>query len=210
MDLARRSKTFMPGARQQLLAALVEQSYRWDPVNKFRLASGRLSDYYLECKLTTFQAHSLPLVGQLLYEMIKGRVVACGGLTQGADPLALALAYYSAGQGDPIQAFSVRKEPKMHGARRWIEGCANPGDQVFVLDDVVTTGGSTVKAIHACREGGLDVRGAAVLVDREENDGLHNIQAALGEAFPVLAVFTRTEIEAFRRDLRHPTPASSH
>ncbi len=69
----------------------------------------------------------MPLVGQFLYEMIKGQqkqVVACGGLTQGADPLALALAYYSAGQGDPTQAFSVRKEPKPHGARRWIEGCA--------------------------------------------------------------------------------------
>ncbi len=196
----------MQDARQQLLAALVEQSYRWDPAKKFRLASGRLSDYYLDCKLTTFQAHSLPLVGRLLYERIKGRAVACGGLTQGADPLALALAYYSAGQGDPIQAFSVRKDLKTHGARRWIEGCASPGDRVFVLDDVVTTGGSTIKAIHACREGGLDVRGAAVLVDREEDDGLHTIQTALGPDLPVLAVFTRTEIEAFRRDRRRPTP----
>lgn len=199
----------MPDARQQLLSALVEQSYRWDPVNKFRLASGRLSDYYLECKLTTFQAVSLPLVGQLLYGMIRGRAVACGGLTQGADPLALALAYYSAGQGDPIQAFSVRKEPKMHGARRWIEGCANPGDRVFVLDDVVTTGGSTIKAIQACRDGGLDVQGAVVLVDREENDGLHSIQTALGPDLPVLAVFTQTEIEALRRDPRRSTPLSS-
>jgi orotate phosphoribosyltransferase len=189
----------MPGAREQLLAVLVERSYRWDPVNKFTLASGQLSDYYLECKLTTFQAQATPLVGQLLYEMVKGQAVACGGLTQGADPLALAVAYYSAAHDDPIQAFSVRKEPKPHGARRWIEGCANPGDQVFVLDDVVTTGGSTIKAIQACREVGLDVRGAVVLVDREENDGRHNIQTVLGEGLPVLAVFTRTEIEAYRR-----------
>ena len=199
----------MPDARQQLLAALVEQSYRWDPVKKFRLASGRLSDYYLECKLTTFQAHSLPLVGQLLYDRLKGRAVACGGLTQGADPLALALAYYSAGQTDPIQAFSVRKEPKAHGARRWIEGCAQPGDRVFVLDDVVTTGGSTIRAIEACREGDLDVRGALVLVDREENDGLNNIRTALGEALPVLTVFTRTEIEAYRREA-HPASPPAH
>ena len=199
----------MPVAREQLLAVLVERSYRWDPVNKFTLASGQLSDYYLECKLTTFQAQAMPLVGQLLYEMVKGhkeQIVACGGLTQGADPLALALAYYSAAHGDPIQAFSVRKEPKPHGARRWIEGCANPGDQVFVLDDVVTTGGSTIKAIQACREVGLDVRGAAVLVDREENDGIQNIQTALGEGLPVLAVFTCTEIEAYRRE-QQPTTA---
>jgi orotate phosphoribosyltransferase len=198
----------MLDARQQLLAVLVEQSYRWDPINKFRLASGRLSDDYLECKLTTFHAHSLPLVGQLLYEMVKGQAVACGGLTQGADPLALALAYYSAGQNDPIQAFSVRKELKSHGVRRRIEGCAKPGDRVFVLDDVVTTGGSTIKAIQACWEGGLDVRGALVLVDREENDGLNNIRAALGQAVPVLTVFTRTEIEAYRRDCHLPMPAS--
>ena len=195
----------MPVAREQLLAVLVERSYRWDPVNKFTLASGQLSDYYLECKLTTFQAQAMPLVGELLYEMIKGQAVACGGLTQGADPLALALAYYSAGQGDPIQAFSVRKEPKPHGARRWIEGCANPGDQVFVLDDVVTTGGSTIKAIQVCREVGLEVRGAAVLVDREENDGIQNIQTALGGALPVLAVFRRTEIEAYRGDCQPTT-----
>lgn len=196
----------MPVAREQLLAVLVERSYSWDPVNKFTLASGRLSDYYLECKLTTFQAQAMPLVGELLYEMLKGQAVACGGLTQGADPLALALAFYSAGHNDPIQAFSVRKEPKPHGARRWIEGCANPGDQVFVLDDVVTTGGSTIKAIQVCREVGLDVRGAAVLVDREENEGIRNIQTALGEGLPVLAVFTRTEIEAYRREQR-PTTA---
>ena len=199
----------MSVAREQLLAVLVERSYRWDPVNKFTLASGQLSDYYLECKLTTFQAQAMPLVGQFLYEMIKGQqeqVVACGGLTQGADPLALALAYYSTGQGDPIQAFSVRKEPKPHGARRWIEGCANPGDQVFVLDDVVTTGGSTIKAVQACQEVGLDVRGAVVLVDREENDGIRNIQTALGEGLSVLAVFTRTEIEAYRRK-QQPTTA---
>jgi orotate phosphoribosyltransferase len=77
-----------------------------------------------------------------------------------------------------------------------------------VLDDVVTTGGSTIKAIQACWEGGLDVRGALVLVDREENDGLNNIRAALGQAVPVLTVFTRTEIEAYRRDCHLPMPAS--
>ena len=105
----------MPDARQQLLAALVEQSYRWDPVKKFRLASGRLSDYYLECKLTTFQAHSLPLVGQLLYDRLKGRAVACGGLTQGADPLALA--WPTTAPGRPIRSrpSASVKNPKPTG-----------------------------------------------------------------------------------------------
>ncbi len=198
----------MPDVRQQLLAALVERSYRWDPVKKFRLASGRLSDYYLECKRTTFGADCLPLVGRVLHELVKGRAVACGGLTQGADPLALALAYYSAGQDALVQAFSVRKQPKPHGTQRWIEGCVKQGDRVFVLDDVVTTGGSTVTAIRTCREEGLDVRGVAVLVDREENDGRRTIQAVLGPELPVLAVFTRTEIEAVRRALHRSPPPS--
>ena len=192
----------MLSAVEQLLKLLVNRSYRWDPVNKFKLASGKLSDYYLECKLTTFYATALPLVGEVLFEMVKehtslsGRqaVAAVGGLTQGADPLALATSYYSAIQGDPIQAFSVRKEPKQHGARRWIEGCVNPGDAVFVLDDVVTTGGSTIQAIRTCRKEELDVRGALVLVDREEDNGLMNIQTELGGDLPVLSVFKRTEI----------------
>ena len=191
----------MLSAVEQLLELLVNRSYRWDPVNKFKLTSGKLSDYYLECKLTTFYATALPLVGEVLYEMVKEHAVAAvGGLTQGADPLALAISYYSAMQGDPIQAFSVRKEPKQHGARRWIEGCVNPGDVVFVLDDAVTTGGSTIQAIRACRKEELDVRGALVLVDREEDNGLMNIQTELGGDFPVLSVFKRTEIEAYRRD----------
>lgn len=194
----------MPDAKQQLLALLVERSYRWDPVNKFTLASGKHSDYYLECKLTTFYAQAIPLVGELLYKMVQGRAVAVGGLTQGADPLALAIASYSAGQPDIIQAFSVRKEPKAHGARRWIEGCVQAGDRVFVLDDVVTTGGSTIKAIRACREMALDVQGVGVLVDREEDDGVHTIQTELGGNLPVLAAFTRTEIEAYRRTLPSP------
>lgn len=192
----------MQGAREQLLKLLVERSYRWDPINKFTLASGKLSDYYLECKLTTFYAPAQPLVGAVCYEKIHGQIAAVGGLTQGADPLALAISYYSASQRDLLHAFSVRKEPKQHGARRWIEGCANPGDAVFVLDDVVTSGGSTIKAIRACREGGLDVRGVVVLVDRQEDNGISNIQIELGSSLPVLSVFTRTEIEEYRRSAR--------
>lgn len=195
----------MTDTRIQLLKLLVERSYRWDPVNKFLLTSGKLSDYYLECKLTTFFAPALPLLGEVLYEMIKGRAVAVGGLTQGADPLALSIAYHSAVHGDPVHAFSVRKEPKSHGTRRWVEGCVNPGDGVFVLDDVVTTGGSTIRAIQACRESELDIRGVVVLVDREEDDGANNIRTELGGNLPILSVFTRTEMEAYRRGPYHNT-----
>ena len=117
----------MPDARQQLLAALVEQSYRWDPVKKFRLASGRLSDYYLECKLTTFQAHSLPLVGQLLYDRLKGRAVACGGLTQGAESPGSGpgLLQRWAGRPDPGPSASA-KNPKPTGRSAGLRAAPSP------------------------------------------------------------------------------------
>ena len=120
----------MSVAREQLLAVLVERPYRWDPVNKFTLASGQPSDYYLECKLTTFQAQAMPLVGQFLYEMIKGQqkqVVACGGLTQGADPLALALAYYSAGRCRDDRWLGDQNGSGVPGSRLRCEGSCCPG-----------------------------------------------------------------------------------
>lgn len=181
----------MGSTAERLLNLLVDRSYRFDPKNKFKLASGKLSDYYLECKLTSFYAPALPLIGEVFYERVKGRAAAVGGLTQGADPLALATAYYSTLCGNPIRAFSVRKEPKKHGTQRGIEGCVSAGDQVIVLDDVVTTGGSTIQAIRICRQEGLIVVGVVVLVDREEEDGMANIQKELGPNLPVEAIFCR-------------------
>ncbi len=188
----------MENAREKLLALLAQRSFRFDPQNKFLLASGKLSDTYIECKLTSFYGPALPLIGEVLYERVRGKgAAAVGGLTQGADPLALAVAYFSALRGDPIQAFSVRKEPKKHGTRRWVEGCVAAGDKVIVLDDVVTTGGSTTAAIRACRQEGLLVVGVVVLVDREEEGGMENIKRELGQDLPAEAIFSKREIAAF-------------
>jgi len=94
-----------------------------------------------------------------------------------------------------VNAFSVRKQPKDHGTRKWVEGCVAAGTKVVVIDDVVTTGGSTVKAIRRCREEGLEIVGVVVLVDREEENGMAAVRREAGDDVPVDAVFTRSDLE---------------
>jgi orotate phosphoribosyltransferase len=118
----------------------------------------------------------------------------------GADPIACAVAYFSAGQGAPVVAFSVRKEAKAHGMQRWIEGAVAPGAKVAIVEDVVTTGGSTLKAIACCREEGFTVERVVALVDREEA-GMDRIAAEVGRE-RVSALFVRSEIDAIWKRLR--------
>ena len=116
-----------------------------------------------------------------------------GGLTSGADPIANAIAYHSLAVG-ALDMFSVRKEQKGHGTRKWIEGCAE--SPVAVVDDVVTSGGSVIRAFERCRDDGLEIVHVAVLVDREEG-GMKNIQAAIPNV-PVTAIFKKSELDALR------------
>lgn len=141
---------------------------------------------------------AMPLIGRLVYERIRGAVSAVGGLTMGADPIACSVAYYSALRGDPVGAFSVRKEAKSHGMQRWVEGAAEPRARVAIVEDVVTTGESTLRAIARCREEGFRVERVVALVDREEG-GLARIAAAVGGK-AVSALFRRSEIDAIWRD----------
>jgi orotate phosphoribosyltransferase len=144
---------------------------------KFRLASGAESDFYIDCRLTLLDPLGASLAGAAGYDLLRrvsaGRSVvidAIGGLTMGADPLALAISLASLDDRPDrrLQAFSVRKTPKEHGRTRLIEGNFKQGDHVVVVDDVITTGGPTLKAIHAVRENGGHVGFVVVLVDREE------------------------------------------
>src|SRR5207244_521547 len=114
--------------------------------------------------------------------------------TMGADPIAQATAAYCTRLGRALNAFSVRKEAKKHGLRKWIEGPAAPGATVAVVDDVVTTGGSTIEALQKCRQEGLAVAAVVVLVDRQEESGLDNITRAAGPGVPVMAIFTLAEL----------------
>jgi len=182
--------------RDELLGILVRRSYLREPGKQFLLASGRLSDYYIEASLSTTYHASLPLIGELVHACVPADAVAVGGPTMGADPIAAAVAYHSAGTGRPVSWFSVRKTAKQHGARRWLEGSVSPGDRVAVVEDVITSGGALVDAVRKCVDEGLQVLAAVALVDREEDGGRARVEqtlAALGAHFR--AVFTRADLE---------------
>jgi len=161
---------------------------------KVVLASGRESDFYVDCKRTALTAEGHALVGRLLFDRVR-RIEplprGVGGLTLGADPIASAVALTSFLEGRPVDAFIVRKEPKGHGTGQWIEGRKTipDGSRVVVIEDVVTTGGSALKAIERCRAEGLEPIACLALVDRLEG-GREAIEAA---GVPLQALFTRTD-----------------
>lgn len=166
---------------------------------QFTLASGKASDLYVDCRVTTLDARGAVLVGRVLHDLLRQEeakrglcVGSLGGLTMGADPITLAVAMSSslAGEAQPVQAFVVRKEAKGHGRGKRIEGNFTPDQSVVVVDDVITTGDSTLKAIQAIEEEGGQVAFALILVDRQEG-GRENIES---KGYPVVAAFTRAEL----------------
>lgn len=173
-----------------LVALLAERSARR---GTFTLASGRQSSLYIDARLTTMSPEGLTLIGPLALAEIQRAGWghdAVGGLTLGADPIAYAIAYASALAGAPVRAFTVRKEQKAHGTGRRIEGPFRGGDHVTVIEDVITTGGSALRAIEAVEyEGGI-VSGVLALVDREEG-GREAIEA---RGVAVRALATASEI----------------
>jgi orotate phosphoribosyltransferase len=196
----------------RLLDVLVRRSYLYRPEKPFVLASGQTSPVYFDCRLTTTFAPALPLVGEALLSRLSAlaggeSIVAVGGLTLGADPIAAAVSYYSNATAAPVSWFSVRKEAKGHGTTKWVEGSVEPGDAVAVVDDVVTTGASTVTAIERCRAHGLRVVAAAVLVDRSAGDGRARIEAALERPGRFAALFTRVDLETAWKTMRRTTVA---
>ena len=179
--------------KKELIALLREKSFKYTAQPSFKLVSGRLSQFYVNCKPTTLSPRGMFLVGHLMFEAIRNlNPEGVGGLTFGADPIAMATAFASEIKGQPINAFSIRKTKKDHGIAQWVEGDLAEGARVVVIDDVATTGGSTIKAIERAREQGLNVVGSVVLVDRQEG-GLENIQSYVPGA---CALITRDELMA--------------
>ncbi len=179
--------------KEELIQLLCEKSFKYTPEPSFKLVSGRLSSYYVNCKPTTLSPRGMYLVGHLMFEAVKDlHPQGVGGLTFGADPIAMATAFASELQGMPIQAFSIRKTKKDHGIAQWVEGDLPSGARVVVIDDVATTGGSTIKAVERARENGLEVVRVVVLVDRQEG-GLDNIREHVPDA---RALITRDELMA--------------
>ena len=179
--------------KERLIDIIIERSFKYSDNPPFTLASGRKSNYYFNCKPTTLDPEGMNLIGELIFAMLAdAEVTAAGGLTLGADPIANALAVISYQKGRPIKSFIVRKDVKDHGTKSAVEGNVRPGERVAILDDVITTGGSTITAIERAKEAGLVVDRVIALIDREEG-GRENILAHVGR---VDAVLTRTEIMA--------------
>jgi len=178
--------------KARLLEVLRDKSYQ---KKKVILASGRESDFYIDCRQTALNAEGAYLIGRLMYGMLKQgmQVEGVGGPTLGADPIVTAISMTSYMDGNPVPAFIVRKEPKGHGTGQWIEGRKNlrEGADVAVVEDVVTTGGSMIKAIERVKAEGFNVVRVLALVDREEG-GMEAVKEA---GYDLEVLFTKRDIE---------------
>ncbi|MGA2374160.1 MAG: orotate phosphoribosyltransferase [Candidatus Sulfotelmatobacter sp.] len=181
----------MRSSRQDLLRLLASKSFR---LGEFKLSSGGTSDYYIDCRTTTLDAKGSRLTGEVFLDEIRQREwkpQAIGGLTMGADPIVVAVSVVSG----ELHGFLVRKAEKQHGTGQRIEGFREKGARVVIVDDVCTTGASTVQAIDAAREFGFEVVGAMCLVEREEAKGRPNVEKAAAPA-PFVSIFTARDVRA--------------
>src|SRR5271165_5911108 len=179
----------MHSARQKLLSTLAHKSFR---LGEFKLSSGGTSDYYIDCRTTTLDAKGARLTGEVFVEEIRQqgwKPQAIGGLTMGADPIVVAAAVVS----EELHGFLVRKADKQHGTGQRIEGFREKGSRVVIVDDVCTTGGSTIQAIEAAREFGFEVVGVMCLVEREEAGGRPNVEKAAAPA-EFVSIFTANDV----------------
>ena len=185
----------MSSAREQLLNLLATNSFR---LGEFTLSSGGKSDYYIDCRTTTLHAQGAELTGQVFLELIQQQgwqPHAVGGLTMGADPIVVATSVISSQARVPIHGFLVRKAEKAHGMGRRVEGFQEKGARVVIVDDVCTTGSSTIQAIEAAREFGFNIAGVACLVERLEAGGRPAVEKAAAPA-PFISVFTSNDVKA--------------
>jgi len=196
----------MSSARQELLRLLATKSFR---LGEFKLASGRTSDYYIDCRTTTLDAEGARLTGRVFLDEIRSRgwnPQAIGGMTLGADPIVVSVAVLSAQEVQArasvvqpnlpawhINGFLVRKAEKTHGMAQRIEGFQQKQAATVIVDDVCTTGASTIQAIEAARAAGMIVIGAICLVEREEAGGRPNVERAVAPA-PFVSIFKASEI----------------
>src|SRR5580765_8019724 len=200
----------MPNSRELLLNMLARKSFQ---LGEFKLSSGGTSDYYIDCRTTTLDAEGMRLTGRVFYDVIqakKWKPRAVGGMTLGADPIVAGVALLTAqivqtrapARPKPvdvseflIHGFLVRKQEKAHGTGRRIEGFHDKGARVVIVDDVCTTGSSTIQAIAAAREFGFEVAGVICLVEREEAGGRPAVEQAAAPA-KFVSIFTANDVRA--------------
>jgi orotate phosphoribosyltransferase len=190
-----------PTHAQQLLSILAHTSFR---LGQFKLSSGGTSDYYIDCRTTTLHAEGGRLTGHAILELLEANNIqadAVGGLTMGADPLVSNVATASAWRAlsNPsaplLHGFLVRKAEKAHGTGRRVEGFCREGARVVIVDDVCTTGSSTLVALEAAREAGMIVAAVVCIVEREEANGRPAVEAA-AQGAPFLRLFSANEVRA--------------
>jgi len=180
--------TMKNDTRDKLLEAVRLKAYS---AGEFTLASGKKSDYYIDCKAITLDGEGSLLVGTIVFGIIKSwGVSAVGGMELGSVPISTAVSVVSAIEGAPIFSFIVRKEAKGHGTGKQLEGMVGPGDRVAVVEDVVSTGGSSLKAIDAIEESGAIVAGLVSIVDRE----MGGAEAFINRGIKYTPIFTISEI----------------
>ena len=203
-----------PNPREQLLRLLATHSFR---LGEFKLSSGGTSDYYIDCRTTTLHADGARLVGRIVYDLIqkeRWKPQGIGGMTMGADPIVTAVSILSAqsivtrapARTKPldspddymIHGFLVRKAEKAHGTGQRIEGVRKEGARVVIVDDVCTTGGSTIQAIEAAKQAGMNVVGVVCIVEREEANGRPAVEAAAAPA-KFISIFKASEIRAMHQ-----------
>lgn len=166
--------------REQLAKAFHDtQSFKYDPDKGIKLASGQISPFYVDCRSLMAHPGARRLVAQLAYEALAGLEIDClGGLEIGAIPIAVTISDFAfcAEPQRLWRTFVVRKQAKDHGLGKLIEGNVRPGERALIVDDVITSGGSLLKAVGAAREAGLEVQHALALVDRQEQDGWARVE----------------------------------
>ena len=192
----------MENMKKRLLEIILEKSFQYAAEPIFKLVSGGVSNFYFNCKPTMLDPEGKELIGRLIFARIKNLDISgIGGLELGSVPISSAVSLISQLEGKPLKEFIVRKEKKDHGIPAKMEGEFTPGDKVVVVDDVITTGGSTIKAIEVVENLGLEVARVIVLVDRQEMNGRQNIQKLCPE---VEALITCAEVmELFKERRAH-------
>ncbi|MGD8988846.1 MAG: orotate phosphoribosyltransferase [Syntrophobacterales bacterium] len=197
--------------KNRLMEIILDKSFQYAEEPIFKLVSGGVSNFYFNCKPTMLDPEGKELIGRLIFAEIRDlEVSGIGGLELGSVPISSAVSLISQLEGKPIREFIVRKERKDHGIPAKMEGEFAPGEKVVVVDDVITTGGSTIKAIEAVQDLGLTVAKVIVLVDREEMNGRENIQKlcpeveALIKRSEVMQLYSKRKAQSAKRRIRRP------
>ena len=181
----------------ELLQLLYDKGFKYSDEPTFKLASGKMSNFYVDCRVVSSLARGKYYIGHMVYNRISDLdIAAIGGPALGAIPIADAVSYLSHLVGKDISSFWIRKEPKGHGLQKWIDGNVGSGERVVIVDDVITTGQSTINALLRAREAGLLVEKVVILVDRQEENGRQNIEK---EGVTVEVLYTMEDLMRLRR-----------